>query len=125
MYLYIYDNFLTEKKYQSLLYKIENRLVDLDIKGRVVRLNILKNMRDVVDSGIKQGGLPTDVVIVHPYYLIWIYPNIFCPFTVSIMPLATGDTNYSGMNTLKDPGPYLQPVERRFHPYHITVLDAQ
>lgn len=62
MYLYIYDNFLTEKKYQNQLYKIENRLVDLGIKGRVVRLNILKNMAEVVEDGIKQG-VKTVVVI--------------------------------------------------------------
>jgi len=62
MYLYIYDNFLTEKKYQSQLYKIENRLVDLGIKGRVVRLNILKNMAEVVEDGIKQG-VKTVVVV--------------------------------------------------------------
>lgn len=62
MYLYIYDNFLTAKKHQGLLYKIENRLVDLGIKGRVVRLNILKNMEEVVDDGIKQG-VKTVVVV--------------------------------------------------------------
>jgi len=62
MYLYVYDNFLTEKKYQSQLYKIENRLVDLGIKGRVVRLNILKNMAEVVEDGIKQG-VKTVVVV--------------------------------------------------------------
>jgi diacylglycerol kinase family enzyme len=62
MYLYIYDNFLTEKKYQNQLYKIENRLVDLGIKGRVVRLNILKNMAEVVEDGIKQG-VKTVVVV--------------------------------------------------------------
>jgi diacylglycerol kinase family enzyme len=62
MYLYIYDNFLTEKKYQTQLYRIENRLVDLGIKGRVIRLNILKNMAEVVEDGIKQG-VKTVVVI--------------------------------------------------------------
>jgi len=62
MYLYIYDNFLTDKKYQSSLYRIENRLVDLGIKGRVVRLNILKNMAEVVEDGIRQG-VKTVVVV--------------------------------------------------------------
>ncbi|MFH1668094.1 MAG: diacylglycerol kinase family protein [Candidatus Komeilibacteria bacterium] len=61
-YLYIYDNFLSEKKYQSSLYKIENRLVDLGIKGKVVRLNVLKNMAEVVEDGIKDG-VKTVVVI--------------------------------------------------------------
>lgn len=55
MYLYIYDTFLSDKKYYSLLNKIENRLADLEIKGKVCRLNILKNMKEVVEDGIKQG----------------------------------------------------------------------
>jgi len=61
-YLYIYDNFLSAKKYQSSLYKIENRLVDLGIKGKVVRLNVLKNMNEVVEDGIK-ADITTVVVI--------------------------------------------------------------
>ncbi|MCR4280643.1 MAG: hypothetical protein NUV82_04470 [Candidatus Komeilibacteria bacterium] len=62
MYLYIHDNFLSAKRYESALYRIENRLVDLGIKGRVVRLNVLKNMSEVVNDGIRQG-VKTVVVV--------------------------------------------------------------
>lgn len=55
MYLYIYDTFLNEKKYWPLLTRIENRLADLEIKGKICHLNILKNMKDLVEEGIKQG----------------------------------------------------------------------
>lgn len=55
MYLYIYDSFLNNKKYANLLNRIENRLADLEIKGKVCRLNILKNMREVITDGLEQG----------------------------------------------------------------------
>lgn len=55
MYLYIYDTFLNHKKYFNLLNRIENRLADLEIKGKICRLNILKNMKEVIEDGIKQG----------------------------------------------------------------------
>ncbi|MCX6785238.1 MAG: diacylglycerol kinase family protein [Candidatus Komeilibacteria bacterium] len=55
MYLYIYDTFLNQKKYFNLLNRIENRLADLEIKGKICRLNILKNMKEVIEDGIKQG----------------------------------------------------------------------
>lgn len=55
MYLYIYDSFLNQKKYFNLLNRIENRLADLEIKGKICRLNILKNMKEVIEDGIKQG----------------------------------------------------------------------
>lgn len=55
MYLYIYDTFLNHKKYFNLLNRIENRLADLEIKGKICHLNILKNMKEVIEDGIKQG----------------------------------------------------------------------
>lgn len=55
MYLYIYDAFLNHKKYANLLNRIENRLADLEIKGKICRLNVLKNMQEVIEDGIKNG----------------------------------------------------------------------
>lgn len=55
MYLYIYDIFLNNKKYINLLNQIEARLADLEIKGKICRLNLLKNMDEAVDDGIRQG----------------------------------------------------------------------
>ena len=55
MYLYVYDSFLNHKKYHNLLNKIESRLADLEIKGKICRLNILKNMKEVIEDGVKQG----------------------------------------------------------------------
>ncbi|OGY89999.1 MAG: hypothetical protein A2927_01400 [Candidatus Komeilibacteria bacterium RIFCSPLOWO2_01_FULL_45_10] len=55
MYLYIYDTFLNHKKYFNVLSRLENRLADLEIKGKISRLNILKNMKEVIEDGVKQG----------------------------------------------------------------------
>lgn len=57
MYYYIYDNYLSEKKYQKLLAKIENRLTDLNISGKIIKLsafkNLNKNINDEINNGIK------------------------------------------------------------------------
>ena len=53
--MYIYDIFLNNKKYTNVLNRIENRLADLEIKGKICRLNVLKNMQEVIEDGIKQG----------------------------------------------------------------------
>jgi diacylglycerol kinase family enzyme len=55
MYLYIYDSFLSQKKFGVFLNRIEGRLTDLEIKGKICRLNILKNMREVIEDAIAQG----------------------------------------------------------------------
>ncbi len=62
MYLYIYDSFLSDKKYTDLLSQIEKRVTDLGIKGRIARLSILKNMKELITDGIK-SGVQTVVVI--------------------------------------------------------------
>lgn len=62
MYLYIYDSFLNDKKYADLLIKIEKRVTDLGIKGKVAKLSILKNMKELIVDGVREG-VKTVVVI--------------------------------------------------------------
>jgi hypothetical protein len=56
MYLYIYDSCLKDKKYKNLINKIENRIIDLDIKGKTLHLNLLKNINNFIKTEIDQGA---------------------------------------------------------------------
>ncbi len=62
MYYYLYDSFLNNKKYEKILARIESRLTDLGISGKIGRLNILKNSNELVEDEIK-GGAKTVVVV--------------------------------------------------------------
>lgn len=53
--MYIYDSFLNDKKYADLLIKIEKRITDLGIKGKIARLSVLKNMKELIMDGVKEG----------------------------------------------------------------------
>jgi hypothetical protein len=55
MYQYIYDKFLSEKRFAKELAEVENRLTDLGITGRIDRMHPLKSLRESVDEGIRQG----------------------------------------------------------------------
>lgn len=55
MYFYLYDDFLTEKKYKSALDKIENRLTDLEMRHKTGRLSILKNIKEMIEDEISKG----------------------------------------------------------------------
>ena len=55
MYYYVYDSFLNNKKYRTVLAKIENRLTDLGINGRVGRLSLLKNIDELIEDELKRG----------------------------------------------------------------------
>lgn len=55
MYLYIYDSFLNDKKYADLLARVEQRITDLGIKGKIARLSLLKNMKELITDAVKDG----------------------------------------------------------------------
>lgn len=62
MYYYIYDNYLAEKKYQPIISKIEARLTDLGINGKINRMSLLKNTdRTIIDE--IQRGVKTIVIV--------------------------------------------------------------
>lgn len=62
MYLYVYDSFLSQPKYEHLLAAVERRVTDLGIQGKIARLSALKNVRELVQDAIK-GGVKTVVAI--------------------------------------------------------------
>lgn len=55
MYFYLYDTFLAERKYQTVLSKIEARIMNLGITGKIGRCSPLKNSQDLLLDAIKQG----------------------------------------------------------------------
>lgn len=56
MYLYFYDSLTNQKKHLAELHRVEARLLDLGINGRIERLSVLKNAKEMVTDGIKQGA---------------------------------------------------------------------
>ena len=62
MYVYLYDNFLKQKKFQSTIKAMETRLTDFGIAGKIIRLQNFTNPDAVIEEEIKRGA--TAVVIV-------------------------------------------------------------
>ncbi len=56
MYFYFYDKQTQDKKYEPLLVKVETRLIDLGLNGRVEKLSIFKNARDSIRDAVKRGA---------------------------------------------------------------------
>jgi len=56
MHIYIYDSFLSERKYASALAKIETRLTDLGLSGKICRLEIMKNVQNFIKTEIAFGA---------------------------------------------------------------------
>ncbi|KKR08560.1 MAG: Transcription regulator [Parcubacteria group bacterium GW2011_GWC2_39_14] len=55
MYYYVYDTFLSDKKYEKVLDKIKVALLDLDIQGKHERLTLLKSIDELIKDEVKRG----------------------------------------------------------------------
>jgi len=56
MYVYLYDNFLRQKKYESTLKAIETRLTDFGVAGKIVRLQSFTNSEILIQDEIRRGA---------------------------------------------------------------------
>jgi hypothetical protein len=55
MYGYIYDIFVSQKKYQRELVRIENSITDLGMQGHVVRLSLISNVSHAIEDLLSRG----------------------------------------------------------------------
>lgn len=62
MYFYIYDNFLTEKKYQGFLSRLETKTTDFGMAGKIIRMSVLKNLKSSINENIN-NGVKTIVIV--------------------------------------------------------------
>ncbi|MEK7665454.1 MAG: diacylglycerol kinase family protein [Patescibacteria group bacterium] len=62
MYLYIYDEFVQEKRHEREVASIENRLTDLGITGKIIRLALFKRADEQIRDEARRG-VSTVVVV--------------------------------------------------------------
>ena len=56
MHVYIYDDYLDKGKYNRAINRLEIRLTDLGLNGKIIRLGGIKNIRGTVQNEIKLGA---------------------------------------------------------------------
>lgn len=56
MYVYLYDNFLRQKKYETVLKNIETKLTDYGIAGKIIRLQNFTNAERVINDEVQKGA---------------------------------------------------------------------
>lgn len=62
MHIYIYDNLITSKTYEKTLAKIETRITDLGLNGKIIRLGISQSVFDSIENELKKGAKTIIVV---------------------------------------------------------------
>ena len=56
MNIFIYDSFLNQKKYNHLLARIETRITDLELNGKIFRLSPTINVQEIINNELKRGA---------------------------------------------------------------------
>ena len=62
MHIYIYDKFLSQKKHDTSLARIETRITDLGLNGKIVRLNLTNSVYEAVENEVKNSAKTIIVV---------------------------------------------------------------
>lgn len=55
MYVYLYDQYVKEKKYQTIVKQVENRLTDIGIAGKILCLQHFTNADSIIEEEMKRG----------------------------------------------------------------------
>lgn len=56
MHVYIYDDYLSKSKYNKTVNRVEIRLTDLALNGKIIRLNGIKNIKGAIQNEIRLGA---------------------------------------------------------------------
>jgi len=56
MNIFIYDSFLNQKKYDRLLARVETRITDLGLNGKISRLSATRNVQETINNELRRGA---------------------------------------------------------------------
>lgn len=90
MYYYIYDSFLNDKKYDRILAKIENRLANFEINGKITKLTKLKSIEENITEEIKNGA--KNIVVVGDDNTVIKIINVIADYNVVLGIIPLGDS---------------------------------
>jgi diacylglycerol kinase family enzyme len=56
MHVYIYDDYLNKSKYNKAINRMEIRLTDLGLNGKILRLSGIRNIKSAIENEIRLGA---------------------------------------------------------------------
>ncbi len=87
-YAYIYDDFLTDRRYQDIIAAIETRLSSMGLDGKIGRLALFRSAKEMIE-GLVAGGASNIIIVGNDNTLnkvMWFLPDL--PVVVGYIPVA-------------------------------------
>lgn len=92
MYVYLYDNFLRNKKFQPVIKAMEIQLTDYGIAGKILRLNSYTDAKSVIDDEIKRGAKTIVIVGNDETFGHVLSRSATCDVTFGFLPVGPNNT---------------------------------
>lgn len=87
MFFYVYDTLVLSDKYAKTLALIEGRIIELGINGRVEKLTALRNLKELLEDGVKRSAhtivvVGNDTAFVRAVNILAVHPVVlgYIPF---------------------------------------------
>lgn len=55
-YTYLFDQFLRDKRYEAEVNRIESRILELGLNGKIEKLSALKNVKEILRTAVARGS---------------------------------------------------------------------
>lgn len=91
MYSYIYDSFLSEKKYITTLNQVEAKITELGLSGKICRLAPLRSLRDIVMQELRRN--PKMIVVAGNDWIVSQVASMVLDANVPLGIIPIGDNN--------------------------------
>lgn len=93
MYYYVYDEYVQDQKFERELALIETRLTDLGISGKIARLALFRDPKEMIRDEVKKGAM-TVVAVGNDMTLRKVIDAIGdSGVAIGIIPLGASDNN--------------------------------
>lgn len=56
MHIYVYDTFVSDKKYINQISRVETRITDMGLNGKIVRMGLISSVSSAIENEIKKGA---------------------------------------------------------------------
>lgn len=92
MYVYLYDNYLRDKKFESVVKAMEVRLTDYGIAGKIIRLNNYTDVKPIIEDEIKRGAKTVVIVGNDQTFGHVLSRSATCDCTFGFLPVGANNT---------------------------------
>lgn len=92
MYIYLYDNFLKNNKFDSTLKAMETKLTDFGVAGKIIRLQNYTNAKAMIEDEMKRSATTIVIVGNDATFGQVLSSAATCEITFGFLPVGPGNT---------------------------------